>query len=101
MGRKTVAQHFAIEVQLDGVYIIRTSLGADETVAAYKSLTRVERAFRSLKTGQLEVRPAYAHNEEHMRGQVFQCLLAYYVEWHLRQRLAPPLFEGQDRETAR
>ena len=124
VGRKKVAKHFRVEVgedwirwsrraeriaaeaQLDGVYIIRTSLaadalGADETVAAYKSLAQVERAFRSLKTGQLEVRPVYVYNADHVRGHVLVCLLAYYVEWHLRRRLAPLLFEEQDREAAR
>ncbi len=124
VGRTKVAKHFEIEVgadwirwsrrgeriaaeaQLDGVYIIRTSLeadrlGADETVEAYKSLAQVERAFRSLKTGQLEVRPVYVYNEDHVRGHVLVCLLAYYVEWHLRRRLAPLLFEEQDREAAR
>ena len=124
VGRKKVAKHFLVEVeddrirwsrrqerieaeaQLDGVYIIRTSLGAeqlgaDETVEAYKSLAQVERAFRSLKTGQLEVRPVYVYNEDHVRGHVLVCLLAYYLEWHLRRRLAPLLFEEQDREAAR
>ena len=90
---------------MDGVYIIRTSpeaeqLGADQTVEAYKSLVQVERALRSLKTGQLEVRPVSAYNEDLARGHVLVCLLAYYVEWHLR-KLAPVLFEKQDRGAAR
>ena len=70
-------------------------------MAAYTSLAQVERAFRSLKTGQLEVRPVYVYNEDRVRGHVLVCLLACYVEWHLRRRLAPLLFEGQDREAAR
>ena len=124
VARKKVAKHFdiavgkqslrwsrneagiAAEAELDGIYIIRTSLdeqqlGAEQTVEAYKSLARVERAFRSLKTSQLHLRPVYVYSEDHVRGHVLLCLLAYYVEWHLRQRLAPLLFEEQDRAAAR
>ena len=95
-----------MKFRLDGIYIIRTSLdaqqlGAEQTVEAYKSLARVERAFRSLKTSQLQLRPVYVYSEDHVRAHVLLCLLAYYLEWHLRQRLAPLLFEEQDRETAR
>ena len=61
---------------------------------------RVERAFRSLKTTQLHLRPVYFYSEEHVRGHVFLCLLAYYVEWHLRRKLAPLLFEDAEREAA-
>ncbi len=121
--RRKMAKHFVIEVEddalrwsrkqeqieaearLDGIYIVRTSLkaeelGVDETVAAYKSLAQVERAFRSLQTTQLQVRPLYVHSEEHVRGHVFLCMLAYYVEWHLRRKLAPLLFEDAEREAA-
>ena len=82
------------EVQLDGIYVIRTSLqssalGAPEAVEAYKSLAHVERTFRSLKTAQLAVRPIFVYSEDHVRGHILLCMLAYYVEWHLRRRLAP------------
>ncbi len=91
--------------RLDGIYVVRTSppadaIGAEATVAAYKSLARVERAFRSLKTAQLHVRLVYVYLEEHVRGHVFLCMLAYYVEWHLRRKLAPLLFEDAEREAA-
>ena len=91
------------EASLDGIYIIRTSvcaseLGAQQAVWAYKSLSRVERAFRSLKTTSLEIRPVYVYSENHVRGHVFLCMLAYYVEWHLRRLLAPLLFEDDDRD---
>ena len=96
----------AAEAQLDGVYVVRTSLaedalGAAAAVAAYKSLAQVERAFRSLKLSQLEVRPLYVYSAEHVRGHVFLCMLAYYLEWHLRRKLAPLLFEDSEREAAR
>ncbi len=98
-------QRIEAEARLDGIYVVRTSLpaealGADAAVAAYKSLARVERAFRSLKTTQLHLRPVYVYSEEHLRGHVFLCLLAYYVEWHLWRKLAPLLFEDAEREAA-
>ena len=121
-NRKKVAKHFHItvtdtdivwtrnqakidaEAQYDGIYVIRTSLdadaiGAQEAVAAYKSLARVERAFRSFKT-QLEVRPVFVYTADHVRAHVFLCMLAYYLQWHLRRRLAPLLFEDHDRPAA-
>ena len=124
VSRKKVDKHFEIEVrdddirwsrrqeqidaeaQLDGIYIIRTSLeaseiGAEEAEEAYKSLSLVERAFRSLKTAQLALRPIFVYSDDHVRGHVFLCLLAYYLEWHLRRRLAPLLFEEEDRAGAR
>ena len=64
-------------------------------MAAYKSLSQVERAFRSMKTTRLEVRPVFVYSEEHVRGHVLLCLLAWYLEWHLRRRLAPLLFEDE------
>ena len=93
------------EASLDGIYIVRTSLGdsdmgAEQAVSAYKSLSRVERAFRSIKTTSLEVRPIYVYGENHVRGHVFLCVLAYYLEWHLRRKLAPLMFEDDDREGA-
>lgn len=122
--RKKVEKHFTIEVTdsdmswkrnkkkireeaaLDGIYIVRTSLeasqiGADGAVYAYKSLSTVERAFRSIKTTSLRVRPIYVYSENHVRGHVFLCMLAYYLEWHLRQKLAPVMFEDDDREGAK
>ncbi len=95
----------AAEALLDGIYIVRTSLPAeaispDEAVLAYKSLSRVERAFRCLKQSRLQVRPIYVYSADHVRAHVFLCMLAYYLEWHLRKRLAPLLFEDDDREGA-
>ena len=93
------------EAALDGIYIVRTSLGdsdigAEGTVSAYKSLSRVERAFRSIKTASLQVRPIYVYSENHVRGHLFLCVLGYYLEWHLRRKLAPVMFEDSDREGA-
>jgi hypothetical protein len=95
----------AAEQALDGLYVIRTSLSAAQltapaAVAAYKSLARVERAFRSLKTIDLHVRPVFHYNAERVRAHVFLCMLAYYVEWHMRQRLKPMLFDDEDLEAA-
>ena len=86
------------EANLDGLYVIRTSvkedkLDARETVQAYKSLSRVERAFRSMKTVDLKIRPIYHHLEKRVKAHIFLCLLAYYVEWHMRQYLGPLLFD--------
>ncbi len=93
------------EALLDGIYIVRTSLPADaispdEAVLAYKSLSKVERAFRFMKQSRLQVRPIYVYSADHVRAHVFLCMLAYYLEWHLRKRLAPMLFEDDDPEGA-
>lgn len=85
---------------LDGVYIIRTSvkpetLDAPQTVRAYKSLSTVEQAFRSYKTVDLKVRPIYHRLEQRVKAHVFLCMLAYYVEWHMRKALAPLLFDDE------
>ncbi len=93
------------EARLDGVYIVRTSLdaasiGAAEAVEAYKSLAGVERAFRNIKSD-LRIRPVYVYTEDHVRAHVFLCMLALHVEWHMRRRLAPMLFEEDDRQAAR
>ena len=93
------------EAKLDGIYIIRTSvpqqhLSAVETVKSYKQLSVVEQAFRSLKTVDLKVRPIYHYLEGRVRAHVFLCMLAYYVEWHMRQQLAPMLFDDDDKQTA-
>ncbi len=75
-------------------------MGAGAAVEAYKSLATAERAFRVIKFD-LRVRPVHVYTEDHVRGHVFLCMLAYYVEWHLRQRLVQLLFEEDDREAAR
>jgi hypothetical protein len=84
----------AQERRFDGCYIITSDVDKDqmntaEVVNAYKSLTFVERAFRNLKTVQLEIRPVYHKNDERIRSHVFLCMLAYYLQWHMEQRLAP------------
>ena len=122
-NRKRVEKHFDItvsdnhiawqrnpvkigaEAQLDGIYVISTSLDTDtvsaaEAVEAYKSLAQVERAFRSIKS-HLDVRPVFVYRPDHVRAHVFLCMLAYYLQWHLRRRLAPLLFEDDDRPAAR
>jgi hypothetical protein len=90
----------AAEAALDGLYVIRTSLSKDKldanaAVAAYKSLAHVERAFRSMKTVDLNVRPVFHYSEARVRAHVFLCMLAYYVEWHMRARLKPMLFDDE------
>ena len=89
------------EARLDGIYLIRTLVSTqtlDDTraVAAYKALATVERAFRCLKTIDLQVRPIYHRLSDRVRAHVFLCMLAYYVEWHMRQALAPLLFAEHD-----
>ena len=94
------------EARLDGIYVIRTSVPADqmaaaETVQAYKDLSRVERAFRSLKSVDLDIRPIRHWTADRVRAHVFLCMLAYHVEWHLRQVLAPLLFHDTDLAAAK
>jgi len=89
------------EEALDGIYVIRTSepperLSAEDTVRSYKNLTQVERAFRSLKGIDLLIRPIWHHTEDHVRAHLFLCMLAYYVEWHMRKALAPLLFDDEE-----
>ena len=123
-GRLKVAKHFEIEcgdgglswsrrqeridreAALDGIWVVRTSLGAgsvgpDEAVEAYKSLAKVEQAFRQIKTGRLRTGPVFVHSEAHVRAHVFLCMLAHHVEWHMRRRLAPVLFDEDDPEAAK
>jgi hypothetical protein len=95
----------ASEARLDGIYVIRTNLPstaltAEQTVGAYKSLAQVERAFRCLKTVDLEIRPVFHWTAPRVRAHVLLCMLAYYVEFHLRSRLAPLLFDDHDRTAA-
>jgi transposase len=89
------------EELLDGIYVIRTSepaerLSAADGVRSYKRLTLVEQAFRCLKGIDLLVRPIYHHTAERVRAHILLCLLAYYVEWHLRQKWEPLLFEDEE-----
>jgi hypothetical protein len=123
IGRYKMAKHFVVDIQtraftytrrteqiaaeaaLDGFYVIRTSVGATTlsaaaVVHAYKELAKVERAFRSLKTIDLRIRPIFHWLEKRVRAHIFLCHLAYYVEFHMRQRLAPCLFDDDDREEA-
>ncbi len=123
LGKRRMAKHFELtitdtsfsfarneasiqkEAALDGFYVLRTSVpaGALDTaavVSAYKSLAHVERAFRSVKTVDLEVRPIHHRLAGRVRAHVFLCMLAYYVVWHMRQALAPLLFEDHDKDDA-
>jgi hypothetical protein len=120
LGRRKVAKHFrititehdlsftrdaasiALEAALDGFYVLRTnvpaeSLSAPDAVRAYKGLACVERAFRSMKTVDLELRPVFHWAAPRVRAHVLLCMLAYYLEWHMRQALAPMLFDDHDR----
>lgn len=96
-------KRIAAEAALDGIYVIRTDvpeseLSAESAIRSYKGLSTVERAFRSYKTVDLHVRPIYHQLPERVRAHVFLCMLAYYVEWHMRQKLAPILFDDEEPE---
>jgi hypothetical protein len=102
-ARKTT--EIAAEAATDGLYVVRTSLPVETlddagTVRSYKSLARVERAFRCIKTVDLNVRPVYHWLEDRVRAHVLLCMLAYYLEWHMRQCLAPMLFDDIYKEEA-
>ena len=91
----------AAEAALDGIYVIRTALpkkqmAAPDAVRSYKALTQVERAFRSLKTVDLKIRPIHHRLENRVRAHIFLCMLAYYVEWHLIEAWRPLLFADED-----
>jgi hypothetical protein len=93
------------EESLDGIYVIRTNVSAEtlsseQAVRTYKSLSGVERAFRSLKTVDLHVRPIHHREPDRVRAHILLCMLAYYVEWHMRQDLAPLLFDDDDKAAA-
>jgi Transposase DDE domain len=95
----------AAEAELDGIYVIRTSvrpevLTSADTVRAYKDLSTVERAFRSLKTVDLKVRPIFHWLDDRIRAHVFLCMLAYYIEWQMREKLAPLLFDDHQPDEA-
>jgi Transposase DDE domain len=119
LGQRKVAKHFRInisddtftfaqdetaiaaEAALDGIYVLRTSLPAEQsdaaaTVAAYKRLAETEQAFRCMKTVDLELRPIFHWTAPRVRAHVLLCMLAYYLEWHMRQALAPLLFDEHD-----
>jgi len=123
INRYKVAKHFTItitdndltfarnaaqieaEAALDGIYVLRTNLKQDTldaaaTVSAYKQLANAERAFRSLKTVDIEVRPIHHRLSQRVRAHVFLCMLAYYVEWHMRQALKSILFDDHDKADA-
>lgn len=94
------------EAHIDGIYIIRTSesatpLSAEDTVRTYKSLGQVEQAFRCMKSLDLRVRPIHHRTEDHVRAHIFLCMLAYYVEWHMRKALSPVLFQDGELGAAR
>jgi transposase len=93
----------ASESALDGIYVVRTSvvrevLSAEDTVRAYKGLATAERAFRTLKSVELSVRPIYHRLADRVKAHVFLCMLAYHVEWHMKKALAPMLFEDDRKE---
>jgi len=123
LGRYKMGKHFSLfieedafrcerkqanierEAALDGIYVIRTSvpaetLSSEKVVGCYKKLSEVERAFRSLKSVDLKIRPIYHHLADRVRAHVFLCVLSYYVEWHMRQALAPMLFDDDDPQAA-
>ena len=96
-----IADNIAAEAALDGLYIIRTCVTAERMDAAtcvrtYKSLAQVERAFRSIKTMDLKVRPIHHHLEGRVRAHIFLCMLAYYVEWHMRETWRELMFADED-----
>jgi len=99
-------ESIARETQLDGIYIIRTSesanaLSAEDAVRTYKSLGQVEQAFRCMKSIDLQVRPIRHRTEGHVRAHIFLCMLAYYVQWHLRKALSTLLFQDDELDRAR
>jgi len=99
-------ERIAREQRLDGIYILRTSeaapvLGAADTVRAYKSLGQVEQAFRCIKSLDLRIRPIHHRTVDHVKAHIFLCMLAYYVEWHLRKALASVLFQDEELDAAR
>jgi transposase len=123
INRYKMAKHFQVTIQddsfsyqrktdniereesLDGIYVIRTSvskqaLPSEQVVASYKNLSSVERAFRSLKSVDPRVRPIHHHLPDRVRAHILICMLAYYVEWHMRQSLAPILFDDDHKPEA-
>ena len=124
INRYKVGKHFAVmiedgtfsfsrkeesirrESELDGIYVIRTSepaerISAEDMVRNYKRLEQVETAFRCMKGIDLLVRPIHHRTEDHVRAHIFLCMLAYYVEYHMRKSLAPLLFEDEELDEMR
>jgi len=94
------------ESDIDGIYIVRTSesadaLSAERTVRTYKSLGQVEQAFRCMKSMDLQIRPIHHRSEAHVRAHIFLCMLAYYLQWHMRKALSPVLFEDDELDDRR
>ena len=123
IGKRKMAKHFEVaitddtfgfarkqdqidaEARLDGIYVLRTNLTAEQsdataTVRAYKSLAQVERAFRCMKTVDLDIRPVFHWTAPRVRAHVLLCMLACYLEWHMRAALAPVLFDDEDKAAA-
>jgi len=123
MGKHKMAKHFDLtitgnsltytrneerigeEAALDGLYVVRSSvdkqqMDSERVVETYKSLAKVERAFRCIKTVDLSLRPIYHRNEDRIRSHVFICMLAYYVEWQMREKLRSMLFADDEQESA-
>jgi hypothetical protein len=122
LRRRKVAKHFTVEItddsisyardqdsiaaeaKLDGIYVVRTSVGpgdldSGEVVSSYKALAQVERAFRAFNTD-LDIRPIRHRTEDRVRAHVFLRMLSYYLSWHLQARLAPILFTDDDKPAA-
>jgi hypothetical protein len=100
---KILEAQVAAEAALDGIYVIRTNvpkkqMSAADAVRSYKGLCEVERAFRSLKTVDLKIRPIHHRLEDRVRAHIFLCMLAYYVEWHMREAWRELLFADEDLE---
>jgi len=100
---RLLKEKVAAEAALDGLYVIRTSLSkerlsTEDTVRRYKDLAKVEQAFRSLKSIDLKVRPIYHHLEGRVRAHIFLCMLAYYVEWHMKEAWRELLFSDEDQQ---
>lgn len=98
-----IEKQVAAEAALDGLYVIRTSvpkkqMNSAEAVRSYKALAEVERAFRSMKTIDLHIRPIHHHLADRVRAHIFLCMLAYYVEWHMREAWRELLFADEDLE---
>jgi transposase len=96
-------KQIAAEAALDGIYVIRTSvpkkqMSSAEAVRSYKALAQVERAFRSMKTIDLHIRPIHHHLEGRVRAHIFLCMLAYYLEWHMREAWRELMFADEDLE---
>jgi len=100
---RVLAEKVAAEAALDGLYVIRTSLSEEQTSAEdavryYKDLAKVEQAFRSLKSIDLAVRPIYHYLEKRVRAHIFLCMLAYYVQWHMKEAWREMTFSDEDQQ---